>query len=168
MFPLGATSAAAAIAYGMFVQGDPLAHYQVDEVGAGAKMLPKDTLSPSTSYVMMVRRGNSARMLLHNSIGLIAVTMCLRRSPDTVEQAKLHFNVVYDEVTSEGFAERTVEQCKELLKEAAAKITDGFTELTSEGGLERCKQHAIEAANATSAAASQLVEQAKAFAGPRA
>lgn len=188
MFPLGATSAAAAIAYGIFVQGDPLAQYvhvhtpllrrarlrcgaafqismrshctrislrcalhlypvssfslsllswlipsmfhipaysyasicailydavlflfkpkthsllkryQIDEVGAGAKLLPKETLSPSTTYVMMVRRSNSARLLLHNGIGMVAVTMCLRRSPETVTQARFHAKIIYDEV----------------------------------------------------------------------
>ena len=87
---LKATSASAAIVYNLLVNGDPLAQYQVDEVGDSAKLMPKNTLSPSSSYVVFVKRGNTARRMLHNSIGLVAVGMCARRSPELMEATIYH------------------------------------------------------------------------------
>jgi hypothetical protein len=88
--------------YRLFVQQDPLAQYQVDETGEMATLFPQESLVSTTSYVIMVRRGNAARRALHNTIGVASVALCVKHHPDLVEALKAQSNHVWNEAAVEG------------------------------------------------------------------
>ncbi len=102
MLPLAAASVAAAALYKLAVGSDPMQAYQLDETGELAKLFPQGSLMPGTSYIILVRRGNAARCMLHNVLGAASIYLCARRHPELVTTASGHIQETATAVAEEG------------------------------------------------------------------
>lgn len=84
MIGLSAVSVGSAALYGLLWQFDPLCKYQVDAKGECANDLPTGALRPGSSYVLFVRKDDSARKVVHYSLAALSVGLCIRYAPTQV------------------------------------------------------------------------------------
>jgi len=78
--PLTVTSVACCGFYNMFIATDPISQYQIDKTGDSIALLPSDALESGTSYSFLIRKSNTARIILHSSISSFAAYICYRQS----------------------------------------------------------------------------------------
>eukprot|EP00039_Didymoeca_costata_P012330 m.176917 g.176917 ORF g.176917 m.176917 type:complete len:187 (-) comp15449_c0_seq3:3725-4285(-) len=75
------SSITCATLYGAFVQADPVSKYQIDETGEEARDIPSKYMPSLSSFVVLVRRDDTARKFLHNGLGLFSLWTCVRIAP---------------------------------------------------------------------------------------
>ena len=76
LLPLCAASAGCCLLYDLFWQRDPLCKYQIDSHGDRMVDVPSDMIKDGTSYVLLIRRDDSARKVLQRTIALGVVAYC--------------------------------------------------------------------------------------------
>lgn len=81
--PLGALSLLCTGVYTISWQFDPCCQYQVERDPRRLSKFPLlSTLTPASPVVVLVRRDNSRRKILHTSVSLIAAAFCAWRLYD--------------------------------------------------------------------------------------
>eukprot|EP00051_Salpingoeca_urceolata_P009359 m.113864 g.113864 ORF g.113864 m.113864 type:complete len:172 (+) comp16268_c0_seq1:202-717(+) len=76
VLPLGACSVTSAALYWLAWQRDPLCKYQPDPYGEAQTAIAADRLKPEASYLFIVRRDDTIRKRLHNTITMICFAYC--------------------------------------------------------------------------------------------
>ena len=75
VLPLGATALTCVTLYDLSWSSDPICKYQRDANPSSLSQVPSSSLNPSGQYVVFVRRDDSARKTLHNTIGAICAVV---------------------------------------------------------------------------------------------